>query len=95
MSENYEIDFAVGYTFELMEHLVVSDANRLNMPIGDYIKKMENDYVSEVDSIFDALIISTDKEEIRKLIGEMLDSKCEWAAIDRYDFERKLSPGER
>lgn len=88
MSENYEIDFAVGYTFELLEKLVGDCAARENLTVDEYIKKMENDHINEVDAILDAIILSTDIEEIRTLIGQLLDSKCEWAGIERYDYER-------
>lgn len=88
MSKNYEIDFAVGYTFELLERLVGDCAARENLTVDEYIKIMENDHFSEVDATFDAIILSTDKDEIRILIGQMLDSKCEWAGVERYDFER-------
>lgn len=94
MSENYEIDFAVGYTFELLEKLVGDCAARESLTVDDYIKKMENEYITDVDSLFDALVRSTDKEEIRILIGQMLDAKCEWSLIDRYDYERN-NPDER
>lgn len=94
MIGNYEIDFAVGYSFALMDKLVVNCANRENLSIDDYIKKMENDYNSDLDYIFDALVRSTDKEEIRILIAKILDAKCEWSLIDRYDYERK-NPDER
>lgn len=88
MSGNYEVDFTVGYTFEIMEQLVTSDAKRLNLTIDDYVTKMKDEHESEVAGIYDAIIHSTNKEEIRILIEELLDSKCEWAAIERYDYER-------
>lgn len=91
MSENYEIDFAVGYSFEVMAKLVADCSIRENLSIDDYIKKMENECITDVDSLFDALVRSTDKEEIRILIGKMLDAKCEWSLIDRYDYERNNS----
>ncbi len=94
MSENYEIDFAVGYTYDFLTELVTKGAARENLSIDEYIKKMEKDYNSDLDYIFDALVQSTDKEEIRILIGKMLDAKCEWSLIDRYDYERK-NPDER
>jgi len=94
MTGNYEIDFAVGYSFEVMDELVVDCAARENLSIDDYIKKMENDYITDVDTIYDALIRSNDKEEIRVLIGEMLDVKCEWSLIERYEYERN-NPDER
>jgi hypothetical protein len=94
MSENYEIDFAVGYTFELLEKLVGECAASESLTMDDYIKKMENEYITDVDSLFDDLVVSTDKEEIRILIGKMLDAKCEWSLINRYDYERN-NPDER
>ena len=77
MSENYEIDFAVGYTFELLEKLVGDCASRESLSVDEYIKKMKNEYITDVASLFDDLVVSTDKEEIRILIGEMLDAKCD------------------
>lgn len=88
MSENYEIDFAVGYTFELLERLVGDCVSRENLTVDEYIKKIENDHVSEVDAIFDAIILSTVIEEIRISIGQLLDSKCEWNCIERSGYER-------
>lgn len=48
---------------------------------------MKNVNNSDLDFIFESLVLSTDIEEIRILIGEMLDVKCEWSLIERYDYE--------
>ena len=74
-----------------MDKLVVDFLNRENLSIDDYIKKMENEYITDVDSLFDALVQSKNKEEIRILICEMLDAKCEWSLIERYVYERNNS----
>jgi hypothetical protein len=95
MSKCFEIDYAVGYEFNLIEKMVIKSASDDGISIDDYLEHAKTAFKNLGRSIMMEIAKSHDVQYISDMIDEINDARCEWTTYDRYDFERKLKPEQR
>jgi len=95
MDQDSRIDYSVDYSFEMLDWMVTTGANKENLTVDEYIWHAKDAFLTLTNFALEEIARSQNKQFILEMIDEIIDVRCDWTLYDRFDFERKLPPSER
>lgn len=92
---NLQVFYESSYDFKEMEQWVKDQSRENGMSKRMYIESMKEAYIMLLREIMDKIALSKDVIKIGEWLDEIVAFRMMWTNLNRYDFERFLTPEER